>query len=108
MNSTKKTMFKFRLNAFKNWFQFKKRLFHLWWANAPKSQIYLEKGNYFLRKGAVIQVGQPLKLTDRFGTRSRYIKNLYFDFRLNKITANYSDKPIPGYSEAFINKTKKS
>lgn len=99
--------FKFRLNALKNWFQLKKRLFHLWWAGAPKSQVYLEKGNYYIRKGAVIQVGQPIRLKDKFGTRKRYVKNLFFDFKLNKITASYSDKPIPGYTEAFEKPKKK-
>lgn len=84
-----------------NWFFFRKKLVQLWWADAPKSQIYLEKGNYYLRLGAVVQVGQPIKLQDRFGIRKRYIKNLFFDFRSNKITASYSDKPIKGISEQF-------
>lgn len=101
MSKNYKIAFKYRLNALKNWFQFKKRMFHLWWANAPKSQIWLEKGNYYIRKGAVVQVGQPIKLKDQFGTRKRYLKNLFFDFKLNKVTASYSDKRIVGYSEAF-------
>lgn len=101
MSKKKKRQFKHRLNAFKNWFQFRKRLFHLWWAEAPKSQIYLEKGNYYIRRGAIVQVGQPITLQDKLGTRKRYVRNVFFDFKLNKITASYSDKPIKGLTEKF-------
>lgn len=93
--------FKFRLNRLKNWWEFKKRMFQLWWANAPKYQIDLEKGNYYLRRGAVYQVGQPFIINDQFGTRKRYIDNLFFDFKKNKITHKFSEKPIKGYTEQF-------
>jgi hypothetical protein len=107
MSKNKKRAFQFRVNAFKNWFQFKKRLFHLWWANAPKSQVNLEKGNYYIRLGAVAQVGQPIHIHNTAGkvVRSRYIDNLYFNFKENKITVLYANNPVKGYSEQFL-KTK--
>ena len=82
-----KTWFKFQLNKRANWFNFRKKLFQLWWTNAPKSQINLEKGNYYIRLGAIAQVGQPINIhTVKGETRHRYIGNLYFNFKENKIT----------------------
>ena len=101
MRKKKNKSFKHRLNAIKNWWNFKKKLFHLWWADAPKSQRFLEKGNYYLRRGAVVQVGQPINIQGQHGIRKRYIKNLFFDFRKNKITCSYSDKPIKEFTEEF-------
>jgi hypothetical protein len=95
------TWFKFRLNRFLNWWQYRKMMFQLWWANAPKHQRDVEKGNYYLRRGAVYQVGQPFTIKDRFGKRQLYIDNLYFDFKKNKITHKFSKKPVVGFSEKF-------
>lgn len=101
--SKRQNKLKHRLNAFKNWLQFRKKLFQLWWANAPKSQINLEKGSYYLRLGTIVQVGQPLHLCSKEGKvlRKRYIKNLFFNFRSNKVTCSYSDKPLKGITEQF-------
>lgn len=96
-----KTWFKYRLNRFLNWWYYRVMMFQLWWANAPKHQRDVEKGNYYLRRGAVYQVGQPFTIKDKFGTRRRYIDNLYFDFKKNKITHKFSDKPIKGFTEQF-------
>jgi ABC-type transport system substrate-binding protein len=95
------TWFKFRLNRFRNWFSFQQKIFQLWWADAPKYQKDIEKGNYYLRRGAVYQVGQPFTVKDRFGTRQRYIDNLFFDFKKNKITHKFSKNPIKGFTEQF-------
>lgn len=102
------TKLKYKWFHFVNWLHFRKKLFHLWWANAPKHQFALEKGSHYLRLGAVVQVGQPIVLKDKFGKRVRYVKNLHFDFSKNKIVATYSDKPIPGVSEKFVKKKNKS
>lgn len=95
------TWFKFRLNRFRNWFSFQQKIFQLWWADAPKYQKDIEKGNYYLRRGAVYQVGQPFTIKDQHGTRHRYIDNLFFDFKKNKISHKFSDKPIKGFTEQF-------
>ena len=96
-----KTWFNYRLNRLKNWFNFKKRLFQLWWADAPQYQKDLEKGNYYIRRGAVYQVGQPFTIQDQYGKRKKYINNLYFNFKENKITHSFSQKPVPGFTEKF-------
>lgn len=109
----KKKTFKHRLNRFKyniavkkgdliNWWFFKKKLLRLWWADAPKSQIHLEKGAYWLKKGAVLQVGQPVRYKDAKGkTNIKYIRNLTYNFRLNKITHLFALYPIKGFTEQF-------
>jgi len=89
-----------------NWFYFKKNMFLLFWADAPKEQRWLEIGNYYLRKGAKVKVGQPIKVPVGNGKmKQMFIKNLYFNFDTNKVTANYTVKPIKGKSDPFI-KTK--
>jgi hypothetical protein len=95
--------FKHRLNSFKNWLTFRKKMIQLWWADAPRYQKDLEKGNFYIRRGALYQVGQPFVITDpRSGKkRKRYIANLYFNFKANKITHSFSDKPIKGFTEQF-------
>ena len=45
----KKMTFKQRLNGLKNWFEFKKRMFLLWWNDAPRWQKDLEKGSYYFK-----------------------------------------------------------
>lgn len=78
-----------------------KKIFQLLWARAPLYQIHLEIGVYFLRKGAVYQVGQPFVIHDKHGKRKRYISNLYYNFRQNKISHSFSPRPIPGLTEQF-------
>ena len=90
------------------WSYYKKKMIILFWADAPKEQRWLEKGNYYLRKGAQVQVGQPLQVPipkrdkSKTATKRMYIKNLYFNFSTNKVTATYSAKPIKGKSEPFL------
>lgn len=97
----KKTAFKQRLN---NWFQFRKKLFLMWWYEAPKSAKDLQRGIYYLKKGTPYQVGQPFVIKDpKTGkTRTRFIQNLYFNYRTGQITHRFSDKPINGLTEQFI------
>ena len=97
----KNAKFTTRFNRFKNWLRFRKKIAQLWWANAPKYQKDLEKGNYYIRRGAIYQVGQPFIIEDQFGKRRRYIDNLFFDFKKNKISHKFSDKPIKGYTDKF-------
>lgn len=103
MNNIKKIPFKQRLNT---WLQFRKKMFLLWWANAPQYQKDLEKGIYYLRKGALFQVGQPFKIRDSKSgkIRTRYIENLFFNFRTNCVTHKFSEKPIAGLTDQFISK----
>jgi hypothetical protein len=95
-----KLTFKQRLNT---WWNFKVKMFQLWWFSAPKYQKNLEKGIYYLRKGAIFQVGQPFKIKDKHTGkfRTRYIDNLFFNFKQNTITHKFSDRPIKGYTEKF-------
>lgn len=79
------------------------------------ARIQLQIGAYFIRKGALLQPGQPLRLPKGKGPSLRgkgevyrnapiqvWIENMYFNFRHNKITYTYSDKPIKGLSEQFV------
>lgn len=96
------TGFKSIKNNFINWLHFKKRLLQLWWADAPKNQINLEKGVYYLKKGTVLQVGQPVHYKDEKGiTHKKYIKNLTYNFKQNKVQHFFSIYPIKGLSENF-------
>jgi hypothetical protein len=103
MNNKIKLTFKQRLINIKAWWAFQYRIAQLIWANAPTYQINLEKGAYYIRRGAVFQVGQPFKITDpKTGkVRTRYIENLYFNFRANKVVHKFSERPIKGLTEHF-------
>jgi len=105
MSNRKKIPFKQRLNA---WLDFRKKMFQLWWYDAPVYQKNLEKGIYYLRKGAVYQVGQPFTVIDPITKRRRfrYISNLFYNFKLNKVTHSFSRQPIEGHSD-FFTKPKK-
>ena len=67
--------------------------------------INLEIGAYFMRKGAGYQVGQPFvirsKKQGKYVKKTLYIKNLYYNFKENKITHSFSNKPIPELTEKF-------
>lgn len=78
-----------------------KKLFQLLKARAPIYQFYLEIGVYFIRKGAVYQVGQPFVIEDKYGKRTRFISNLFYDFRKNKISHRFSNRPIKGVTDKF-------
>lgn len=94
-----------RFLKFKNWWKFKKDLMTLWWQDAPRWQIDLTKGSYFIRKGALYQVGQPFITVNPVSKakKTRYIANLYFNFKENKVTHSFSNRPIKNFSEPFIN-----
>jgi len=70
-----------------------------------KLYLQLEIGAYFIRRGAGYQIGQPfvlpLKNKGKKYRKTVYIQNLFYNFKENKITHSFSDKPIPGLSEKF-------
>jgi hypothetical protein len=72
-------------------------------ANIPQWQ--LEIGRVFLIHGANLQVGQPVRFKIRDKVVTRWVKNLYFDFKNSRLNTSYSETPIKGLSERF-NKTK--
>jgi hypothetical protein len=95
-------IFKLSINNIKNWFYLRKKLFQLWWIDAPKHQKQLEKGVHYLKLGAVYQVGQPIKIKDvKNNIKLRYIDNLFYNFKANKVTYTLSDRPIKGYTHLF-------
>lgn len=103
MDNRKKRTFKQRLNNIKAYWEFKWRLILLHWAQAPRYQRDLERGSYYIRRGTGFQVGQPFRIKDK-GTgkiRTRYIDNLFYNFKANKVTHRFSDKPITGFTEKF-------
>ncbi|PCI11877.1 MAG: hypothetical protein COB73_00805 [Flavobacteriaceae bacterium] len=102
-------IFKITVDKIENWLHLQKKLFQLWWYDAPKYQRRFEKGNYLIRKATMYQVGQPFKIKDlnTGKIRTRYIDNLLFNFKLNKVTHKFSDKPIKGFSEPFLKPKKK-
>lgn len=99
----KKSTIKQRLNGLKV-------QFIIWYS----SQL-LNMGARLVRKGTLYQVGQPMKLPAGLGpslnskntmvNRTQactvWIENIYFNFKLNRITYAWSDKPIKGVSEKF-------
>ncbi len=106
------------ITAFKKWFSNKKRVLKLWylyrknmlllWSqNAPKEQRYLTKGAYYIRKGAIFQVGQPVTSFKKNTNKKQvlYISNILFNFRQNKITATYSKRPVKDLTQNFINES---
>lgn len=103
MDNRIKQTFKHRLNNFKAYWTFQWSLILLYWARAPRHQRDLERGSYYIKKGAVFQVGQPFKIKDKGTgkTKTRYIINLFYNFRSNSVTHKFSDKPIKGYTENF-------
>lgn len=103
MDNRKKATFKQRLNNVKLWWKLQFKLIQLIWASAPRYQRDLEKGSFYIRRGTGFQVGQPFKVKDR-GTgkiRTLYIENLFYNFKSNKITHKFSDRPIKGFTEHF-------
>lgn len=69
-------------------------------------QFYLNMGGYFLRKGVGLVVGQQIQLPRavdkgfrggrvKRGVSTVWVDNIYFNFKLNKITYTWSDKPVP-------------
>lgn len=73
-------------------------------ASIPQWQ--LEIGRIFLIHGANLQVGQPVRFKKERNGKilKRWVANLHYDFRNNKINTTYQDKPIPKLSDRFKDK----
>lgn len=68
----------------------------------------LQIGVYLLRYGTIFQVGQPFDVPRKNGKKQRrWIKNLYFNYRQNKVTYSFSDKPIKGFSQHFTHEKRR-
>lgn len=79
----------------------------IYWKSKGASlhQIFINLGSYFLSIGAIKQVGQPVTVpAHNGGTKRMYIKNIYYNFAKNNLSATYSVRPIPKFSEPFITK----
>lgn len=73
-------------------------LLHCWisiFKNIPARQVYMNLGSQFMRTGAGVKVGDPVKLPrGKSGeTRNAFVKNIYYNFGKNIVTATYTDKP---------------
>lgn len=70
---------------------------------ASLNTICLNLGATFLQQGAVVQVGQPWYVPQPGGRPpvKKWVKSLNYSFGNRKVTALYSDRPIPGKSERF-------
>lgn len=69
------------------------------------ARLYLQLGRHFLIKGVHFYPGQEIPLKKRVqngfkgskvkrGSSTVFVKNVYFNFVLNKIVYTYSDKPV--------------
>ena len=78
-----------------------KRLVSLIKQGAPKEQYYLELGSHFIRKGTGYVVGQPFQFSQisrkkdapTISKKQFFIKNLYFNFKENKVTYKLTTNP---------------
>ncbi|MBK5213372.1 MAG: hypothetical protein JJE55_06905 [Flavobacteriaceae bacterium] len=73
-------------------------LLHCWisiFKNIPAAQVYMNLGSQFMRTGVGVKIGDQIHRPrkDLQGIRSMWVKNLYYNFGLNKVTASYTDKP---------------
>lgn len=70
------------------------------------NRLRLKLGIYYLKKGTVFQVGQPVRLPkdDFQPARTLYISNLFYNYKDNAVTHTFSKRPIKGLSEKFIKK----
>jgi hypothetical protein len=64
-------------------------------------QWQLEIGRVFIIHGANLQVGQPVRFKVRDKVVTKWVKNLFYDFKKNSINTSYSQQPIKGLSERF-------
>ncbi|KQC30186.1 hypothetical protein [Flagellimonas eckloniae] len=84
------------------------QLLLIWLAFARKTEtknkLRLRIGAFYLKRGAGVQVGQPIKLraTGKRPKRQMWVENLYYNFKLNTVTHTLSKTPIKGHSEPFI------
>ncbi|WP_166964630.1 hypothetical protein [Yeosuana marina] len=76
-----------------------KRLVGLLKHRAPKEQYFLELGSYFIRKGTGYKVGDAFEYQGKKASKTLFISNLYYNFKLNKITYKLDKNPILNRSE---------
>lgn len=76
-----------------------KRLLSLLRHGAPKQQYYLEIGSYFIKKGTGYKVGDAFEYQGKKASKKLFIANLYYNFKLNKITYKLDKNPILNRSE---------
>jgi len=69
-------------------------LLRMWIQGADKYQRWLEKGDFYLYRGSRAYIGMPVKVKYMGKTKTRWIRNMFYDFGKRKITALYSNKPI--------------
>lgn len=91
------------------------QLLLIWLAFARKKEtkdrLRLRIGAFYLKRGAGVQVGQPIKFraTEKRPKHLMFVDNLYYNFKLNTVTHKLSKTPIKGHSERFMeNKTEKA
>ena len=89
------------------WLYIHLHLLKMWLQGADKYQRWLEKGDFYLYRGTRVSIGQPVKFRIGKKYKTRYIKELYYNFKKRKVFALYSNKPIKGYSEIWLNKSNK-
>jgi len=73
-------------------------LLHCWisiFRNISARQVYMNLGSQFMRAGAGVKIGDPVKLQKgrTQDSRTAFVRNLYYNFGQNKVTASYTDKP---------------
>lgn len=70
---------------------------------ASLPQWQLEIGRVFLIHGADLQVGQPVRFKNQRSKKiyNRWVANLHYDFKNNKVNTTYSTHEVTGYSERF-------
>jgi len=78
----------------------------MWLQGADRYQRWLEKGDFYMYRGIRLKLGQPVKYRSRGRIKTKWVRNIFYDFAKRKVTALYSDSPVKGLSEEFL-KTKK-
>ena len=71
------------------------------WKPATRNKLKLRIGAYYLKRGAGVAVGQalPFKATKHHKAHTKFIENLYFNFKSNTITHTLTKKPVDGYTQ---------
>lgn len=89
------------------------QLLLIWLAFARKTEtknkLRLRIGAFYIKRGAGVQVGQPIKFraTKNRPKHMMWVENLYYNFKLNKVTHKLSKTPIKGHSERFMESNNK-
>ena len=75
---------------------------HCWihiFKNVSASQVYLNLGSQFLKSGAGVKIGDPRQIpvgkhpNGTTKTMLRYVNNVYYNFKQNRLSLSYTDKP---------------